>query len=132
LTDHDLHERFEKKDVSHLKVLIAPFKSITDKSFDNLAYATHLKILDLSENQRITDRGIEKIQHLRHLEILRLSSTEITDASVPYIKQFTALKELNVLNTLLSKEGVDEIKKAIPALEAPGAFIYNPFLDMKE
>jgi leucine-rich repeat protein SHOC2 len=73
---------------------------------------TKLDLLYLDANQ-LTELPPE-IGKLTKLEWLALEDNPITDADLEHLKPLGNLKELDVSNTNVTKEGVESLKTALP------------------
>lgn len=67
----------------------------------------------LAERQ-VTDDDLQLLAILDHLRILNLEGLPITDGAVIHLKNLTSLQKLNVTNTQLSSDAIDELKAALP------------------
>jgi len=63
----------------------------------------------------ITDRGVAHLRGMTDLEgLLLLSETGITSASVDHLKKLQGLRHLNVVQTQIGAEAVDQLRDALP------------------
>jgi hypothetical protein len=82
-----------------------------------VAELAHLRNLSLSI-YRLTDEDLETLGKLRELATLSLRlSTDITDASIPFLTDQTSLKTLDITHTKITDQGVDRLRTALPAVE---------------
>ena len=65
----------------------------------------------------IKDDDLKGIESLENLEELFLECTDITDASIQYLRQLTNLKLLNIKTTAISKDAVAELGFALKGCE---------------
>ena len=65
----------------------------------------------------IKDDDLKGIESLENLEELFLECTDITDASIQYLRQLTNLKRLNIQTTAISKDAVVELGFALKRCE---------------
>lgn len=89
-----------------------------------LARMNGLRELDLSSSL-VDDAGLASLPVLPKLQRLDLSLTAVSDASLPVLKKLTGLTRVVIIGTKLSKEGVAELRRAIPGLEVVGP-VYRP------
>ena len=54
---------------------------------------------------------------LRRLKWLLLTGTKVSDPGMEHLKVLTELKALNLGNTHVTKEGIEELRKALPNCE---------------
>jgi hypothetical protein len=66
------------------------------------------------EYTAVGDAGFAKLAGLAGLTELRLDRTNITDASVNILTGLTNLKYLDIYHTLISEQGFQLLKKALP------------------
>lgn len=90
--------------------------SITDKSIALLATAQNLRMVRLSETQ-IGDAAMDTLVTLKNLESVNLFGTKVTDAGVKKLIALPKLKRLYLWQTAVTPAAMDELKKALPALE---------------
>ncbi len=87
--------------------------STVDDSFAAIvAGMKGLKSLSL-ENCNVTDAGVAKLEAMP-LEELVLTQTAVTDAAVKSLAKITSLKQVTVTKTHFTKEGVEQLRKALP------------------
>ena len=65
----------------------------------------------------IKDDDLKGIESLENLEELFLECTDITDASIQYLRQLTSLKRLNIQTTAISEDAVVELGFALKGCE---------------
>ena len=85
---------------------------VSDNGLLNLRPLEFLRSLVLL-NDRITDEGLVHLQCLTNLRSLDLMNTLITDRSVEVLSAMS-LKDLRISNTLLTKDGYDRLRSALP------------------
>jgi hypothetical protein len=82
-----------------------------------VAYFAGLKKLRVFNmpDSRLTDKGLAVIGGMTQLENLVIPShPNITDASVPYLKQMTGLQRLDIQGKGITQQGFSELKLALP------------------
>ena len=52
------------------------------------------------------------------MEILNLSYTKVTDLTIPYLQQMTALKQLDLSYTSITDKGIDNLMLLLPRMPA--------------
>ena len=90
-------------------------ESITDKGAVSLATLSKLQTLDVSSTS-ITDVGVQEFRKLKSLDWLDLSFTKTTDASIDTLVEI-APSDLRLLDTCISNEGADRLRKLLPGTE---------------
>jgi len=90
--------------------------SVTDASIAKLAAAKDLRMVRLSETT-ITDASMDTIAKLTKLESVNLYGTKVTDAGVKKLIALPNLKSLYLWQTAVTPAAIEEIKKALPAVE---------------
>ncbi|HYO83399.1 MAG TPA: amidohydrolase family protein [Bryobacteraceae bacterium] len=95
-----------------LHALEAARTRITDASAPVIAGMSALRTLNL-DYTNVTDKLVEAIASLP-LESLRLDTATVTDSSVPVLARMKTLKELNLYHTLVSEDGYNKLKAALP------------------
>jgi hypothetical protein len=63
---------------------------------------------------QVTDASLEYLKVLTSLQKLDLGITRVTDAGMRHLKGLTSLQELNLHDTHVTDAGVNELKKALP------------------
>jgi Leucine Rich Repeat (LRR) protein len=114
LTDDQLAILKDLKKVIHLHL---GNTNITDRGLAQLSGLTTLTELHL-EKTKITDAGLKALAHLSELSYLNLYGTGITDAGLANLKGLTKLKHLYLWQTKVTPAGVNDLRKAIPGLDA--------------
>lgn len=102
------------RDLPRLEELDLTKSGITDDGLKYLSSLQKLRKLSLARTQ-ITDQGIFHLEHLNNLQELDLEDTAVTDISLQYLSRLP-LKWLNVRRTLITSEGLSELKKRNPTL----------------
>lgn len=113
LTDDGLQhiERLPK-----LTMLYLSGTRVTDDVVEHIKVLDRLKALQLSHTG-ITDAGIAALKGFADLTHLGLDGTVVSDASVDVLAGFKSLKYLNIADTDLTKEGRQQLRKALPDCE---------------
>jgi hypothetical protein len=105
--------------VEHLKGLpleqLVLWKThVTDAGVHHLGGMTTLRLLVLDETQ-ITDAALEDVGQLVNLEDwLGLTQTGVTDAGLPHLVGLKKAKQINLIGTSVSNEGVRRLREALP------------------
>ncbi len=114
LTDDQLAVLKDLKKVIHLHL---GNTNITDKGLAQISGLTTLTELHL-EKTKITDAGLKSLARLSELSYLNLYGTGITDAGLVNLKGLAKLKHLYLWQTKVTPAGVNDLRKAIPGLDA--------------
>lgn len=96
-----------------LKELVLWDAPMTDSAVRHIATLTELTSLDLAFATKLTTASLDDIVRLPKLEKLNIAGTKVDDVSK--LSKLKTLKELK-LGKLMPR-GIDELKKANPALE---------------
>jgi internalin A len=101
--------------LSHLRTLWLSGPGITNQALKQVGQLSALWSVGLART-KITDDGLK---HLKGLTLfsLRLSDTEISDAGLKHLKGLRDLWRLDVTGTNVTREGVEDLKKAFAHLE---------------
>jgi len=105
------------KDLKKLIHLHLGNTNITDRGLAYLTGLTTLTELHL-EKTKITDAGLKSLANLNALEYLNLYGTSVTDAGLVYLKGLSKLKHLYLWQTKVTPAGVNDLRKALPGLDA--------------
>ncbi len=89
---------------------------ITGRALGHLAPIRTLKKLRIGLCPMVGDEGMSDIQELLQLQELELNQTAISDVSVPYLMTLQKLRNLNVGETRITKEGAARLREALPDL----------------
>jgi len=114
LTDDQLATLKDLKKVIHLHL---GNTNITDRGLTQLAGLTTLTELHL-EKTKITDAGLKSLANLSELSYLNLYGTGVTDAGLVHLKGLSKLKHLYLWQTKVTPAGVNDLRKALPGLDA--------------
>jgi Leucine Rich repeat len=94
---------------------------VGDAGLAYLAYLKDLATLDLSET-RVTDAGLQRLADLSALEDLSLRDTRISDAGLRTLGTMTRLKALDITGAVVTAEGVDRLRRDLPATTIISSF----------
>jgi hypothetical protein len=110
------------KGATKLKTLFIYGSEIGD---DGLAQLQHLKNLEYIGlgGTNVTDRGIAYLNALPKLQYISATNLNITDAAFESFTKMTALRDLELSNTRVSREGIDRLRQAMPTCEVNGKSI---------
>jgi internalin A len=123
---------------SRLRVLWLRGTAITDAGVDDLRALTTLTYLDLGDTKitdagiaalqplqqlrglalnhtQVTDKGVAQLKQLPNLEHLTLDFTNITDNALVHLRGMPQLKVLFVRETKVTRRGVEDLQRALPA-----------------
>ena len=100
----------------NLTTLGLEFNNLTNQALPVFNGFTNLKNLYLSYCPGINDKGIDSgsLLKMEHLRELRLRGLKVTDASVESLSEMTFLETLSMRGTGVTRDGVDQLKKAMP------------------
>jgi hypothetical protein len=97
-----------------LKQLFLNRTGITDEGVRHLSHMTTLQTLVLDETQ-ITDAALEGVGKLVNLEEwLGLNQTQVSDAGLPHLAGLKNCKNLTLIGTNVSREGLRRLRTALP------------------
>ncbi|HEY9715091.1 MAG TPA: hypothetical protein V6C72_16595, partial [Chroococcales cyanobacterium] len=68
-----------------------------------------------TDRLRFGDQAIKNLAGIKHMHKLAMTTSKITDASVPVIKQLKELEMLDVNGTQISAKGLAQLHAALPA-----------------
>jgi|GEM_PF-5865855 len=95
--------------------------NITDAGLEGFTELLFLQLLgdDDGPKQRlaITDAGLENIAKMTQLRELLICGAPITDAGVRHLGTMSSLERVRFRNTLITPEGVDWLRRALPNCE---------------
>lgn len=86
---------------------------VTDEAAARIGQLKQLTALQLSHTE-VTDFGVKQLASLAELTHLGLDATGITDKSIPALKSLAKLQYLNISETDLTREGLLELREALP------------------
>jgi hypothetical protein len=99
----------------HLYHVFAPMP-VTDAGLEHLMGLKELRSLRLGID-KITDRGLACLSGLERLEALEIGSrSAITDTGLQTVSRLSQLKELSLPSLSVTKKGVAELRRKMPAL----------------
>lgn len=78
------------------------------------SYAIRFRDVKLLTKGVINDSRLPRVWSLSRCTGLDLSGTEITDASLDYLKTLTQLEALDIRNTKVTRKGGDRLRAALP------------------
>jgi serine/threonine protein kinase len=89
-------------------------QDVNDESIKRLVgLGNELGSLDLT-GARVTDAALPTLQNFRALKFLYLKGTAITDAAVPRLKGMKGLKQLDLQDTQVTSPKIKELRAALP------------------
>jgi eukaryotic-like serine/threonine-protein kinase len=89
---------------------------VSDAGLRHFQGCTELKELLLIGAQ-VTDAGLSHFQDSVDLEILQAPQTHVSDRSIPLLATMTRLARLNVRETMITADGVEALRQALPQCE---------------
>jgi hypothetical protein len=112
------------KDMLKLKTLFIYGSAIGD---DGLAQLQHLKNLELIGlgRTKVTDRGISYLSSLPKLKYLSANELNITDKAFNSFTKMAALRDLELSRTNVSREGIEQLRLAMPKCVVNGKAFQN-------
>jgi Leucine-rich repeat (LRR) protein len=103
------------RELTNLQKLLLHNTKVTDQG---VAVVRELPNLDeLSLGGHVTDAGVAQLHDLKKLRDLSLQGSGITDECLPSLKTLTGLKHLVLDGTHISKDGIQDLHKAMPSLQ---------------
>jgi hypothetical protein len=87
--------------------------SLTDAAFETIASFLDLKTL-ITRSFDAGDRGLAHLPRCQKLEQLWVAGAGVTDASIPVLKQHASLRELVLIGTSVTDDGIRELGSALP------------------
>jgi Leucine-rich repeat (LRR) protein len=102
----------ELSKLPNLKDLHLDGAQITDAGLVHLQGLSNLEWISLRKT-RITDEGLGHFSQMKNLRVLSLDDTKITDDNLGDLEGLN-LRSLNIQRTLVTKAGVERLKKALP------------------
>ena len=95
--------------------VLAQDTSVTNADLAQLKYLSELTWLSLARTA-VSDAGLVHIRDLKMLQEVDLEGTAVTDASLEYLAQLPRLRQLWLLDSKVTAEGVQRLKKRRPKL----------------
>ncbi|MBI4662798.1 MAG: hypothetical protein HY735_28620 [Verrucomicrobia bacterium] len=90
---------------------------VTDAGIRHLQSLSNSLETLLLNNTRITDEGVRQLIPLQQLKTLSLENCLLTDQCVEYLKQMKSLRNLSLLDWMVTQEARAELKAALPELK---------------
>jgi Leucine Rich repeat len=90
---------------------------VTAAALQHLRHLMDLQSLELKQCA-VTDDGLAHLRGLASLKQLCLTGTPVGDAGLAHLTGLTKLESLDVNGTKVTKEGVKQLKRALPSLKA--------------
>lgn len=90
---------------------------VTDSGVRHLQNLSNSLETLLLNNTRITDEGVRQLIPLKQLKTLSLDHCIVTDQCVEHLKQMKSLRNLSLLDWMVSQEARAELKAALPELK---------------
>jgi len=107
-------------EMTDLESLVLSHTSITGEGLAYLANMSKLRSLDLNHTETAT--GLVHLIGMHQLESLDLWATPITDSELEHLRKFKTLRVLSITSTNLSRQAVEQIRKALPACDIRPAY----------
>jgi len=105
------------RDLVELTTLYLGGTSITDAGLVHLSSLLGLRTLNLA-GTAITDAGLSHLRGLTGLRKLVLWGTRVTDVGLVHLRALAGLRELDLEQTQVSAAGAEDLRQALPELEA--------------
>jgi hypothetical protein len=93
----------------------------TDADLFHLSRLRHLEILVLSGIAGIKGTGFEHLSELRSLRHLYLDATSVNDEALVHLARLPALQIVELRQTRVTRDGVNRLRKALPAVDVRAA-----------
>jgi hypothetical protein len=103
------------RELTSLHKLLLHNTKVTDQGMATIREFPNLE--ELSLGGHITDAGVAQLHDLKKLKDLSLQGSGITDECLPTLKTLRGLKHLVLASTHISKDGIQELQKALPSLQ---------------
>ncbi len=103
------------RELTNLHKLLLYNTKVTDQGVAILRELPNLE--ELSLGGHVTDAGVAQLHDLKKLRDLSLQGSGVTDECLPTLKTLTGLKHLVLTGTHISKDGFQELHKAMPSLQ---------------
>jgi serine/threonine protein kinase len=117
--DVDTNDFSALQEIKELRKLSLWQSNLTDAGLAKLWWFPKLADLNVGRSKisaGITDAGFSHCYNKwLSMTDLDLECAGITDATVPYLAKMHSLKMLNIKNTMISAQGIDSLKRALPA-----------------
>ncbi len=97
-------------DLTDLVAIHLPGDDVDDGRLASLKRFHNLRVLDLSDNDRVTNAGIAHLANLDRLMNLRLGWTGIDDVGLIHLKKLTRLQYLDLTGTRITDAGSPHLK----------------------
>lgn len=94
-------------------IAIAAYQ-LTDAGVRRLAHLTKLKRLELHNGHALTDDAFTFFDSLHNLEYVNIWNTPVGDRTLSYLEECSTLKQVLISNTLVTQEGIERLKNALP------------------
>lgn len=103
----------------NLGYLTIDSQHVTDAGLVYISDLANLTRLELA-NTRITNTGLETLLKLPRLRTLVLNGYQFNASSVPMLKRFTKLEQLDLSHTIMPHAALAELKSALPRTKIIG------------
>ncbi|NND98445.1 MAG: hypothetical protein HKN47_14085 [Pirellulaceae bacterium] len=102
-------------DLKNLEYLSLQHASCDDACMPYIGKLTHLKTIGLDDTN-VTDAGMSYVTTLTtNLDALWLTNTQVSDESVAHLKQLVTAQRIVLSGTPITRNGVNELRRALPA-----------------
>ena len=110
-----------------------------DDCLDEIGALTNLENLGLCDADEVnpshwtvTDDGMKKLAGLTKLSSLTLQCPQITNAGLVHLRELKNLTHLDLKDASVTQEGIGELKKSLPKLNATGYRGWKPAVPKSE
>ena len=90
--------------------------NLTDDLFLEIKNFPHLQKLSVQKTE-ITGSNLRALSNLKYLENLNVYNTKFNNSAISDLTELSSLKRLYLWNTNISREGVQQLKNALPDVE---------------
>lgn len=98
-------------------LVVIPGSQLTDEGLQHVGELKNLKLLSIKHGREISNDGLSCVGRLTELKELRLEGLAVDDDVLDLIGKLPQLERLFTKQTLITREGIEMLGKALPNLE---------------